>query len=221
MTEPGLTPEEDRVLRARIDALPGSIEPARDLWPDIRGRIDAARAKPLGVITAGDAGGAEAEPSTRVLAAPATSQATSRGVSWPRLAAAAAVLIVSSVSLTWLAIRPSAPEAAVAVEPTDPMSGGAVEAVPSATALATFASYERSAADLATALEQRAARLDPATRDVLDRSLRTIDEALSEARAALAADPASAAFQSFVDAAYRQKLDFLRRANDLAALQGA
>lgn len=200
MTEPGLTPEEHRALRAQVDALPASIEPARDLWPEIRGRMDAARVKPLGVIITPTA---------------------SRGASWPRLAAAAAVLVVSSVSLTWLAMRPSEPAPAVAVEPTDPTAEGAASAMPSATALATFASYERSAADLATTLEQRAARLDPATREVLDRSLRTIDEALSEARAALAADPASAAFQSFVDAAYRQKLDFLRRANDLAALQGA
>jgi hypothetical protein len=199
MTEPGLTPDEDRVLRARIDALPASVEPARDLWPEIRARVDAVRVRPM------------MAPLERP---PATVRAPRPW--WLGLAAAAAMLVVASVSLTWLVMRPGVTSSTVAEQPAD-----STPPVVPAAALASFASYERSAADLASALEQRAERLDPATRTVLERSLRTIDEALAEARAALAADPSSAAFHSFVEAAYRQKLDFLRRANDVAALQGA
>jgi hypothetical protein len=201
MTEPGLTPGEDRVLRAHIDALPASVDPARDLWPEIKARVDAVRVRPM------------MPPLERP---PATVVVPASRPWWPGLAAAAALLVVASVSLTWLVMRPDATSSTVAEQPLD----SAPPVVPAA-ALASFASYERSAADLASALEQRAERLDPATRAVLERSLRTIDEALTEARAALAADPSSAAFHSFVEAAYRQKLDFLRRANDVAALQGA
>ena len=54
-----------------------------------------------------------------------------------------------------------------------------------ARAFATVASYERSSAELANTLERRGASLDPRTRAVLERSLRTIDDAIAEARGAL------------------------------------
>lgn len=196
MIHDDLTPDEEQRLRTQVAALPDSIEPAHDLWPAIHGRIEAARVSAL--------------PATRIDMIPAR-----RRMPWVRLAAAAAVLVVTSATLTWLAVVPKEP-----MMPALAIPAGDVPATSSPSSLATFASYERSAADLATALEQRAARLDPATRAVLERSLRTIDEAIAEARAALAADPASAAYQTFVESAYRQKIDFLRRANDIAALQG-
>lgn len=207
MTDEDLTPDEERRLRARVASLPDMIEPARDLWPTIRGRIEAARISAL--------------PTAAPLEhAPATHR---RRMPWIRLGAAAAALVIVSVSLTWLAVVPTEPRMPVipsievpANDPANDPANGAASAP-----LATFASYERSAADLASALERRSSRLDPATRTVLERSLRTIDAAIAEARAALAADPASAAYQTFVEAAYRQKIDFLRRANDVAALQGS
>jgi hypothetical protein len=137
-----------------------------------------------------------------------------RALRWPALAAAAAVLVIASVSLTWLVTRPG-PGGPLAIA-----ESAGISPAPSTAALASFASYERSAADLASTLGKRASRLDPATRAVLERSLRTIDEAIAEARAALVADPSSAAYQTFVESAYRQKIDFLRRANDVAALHG-
>lgn len=208
MIEPGLTPGEERALGERIAALPESIEPARDLWPAIQARVDTSRVRPLQHRSAAGRGSFDAPTLPPIVARQSHRQ-------WAGVAAAAAVLISASVSLTWLAMHPANPAPAVAEAPFE---GAAI--VPG-TALASFASYERSAADLASALELRAQRLDPATRAVLERSLRTIDEALHEARSALAADPSSAAFHSFVEAAYRQKLDFLRRANDVAALTGA
>jgi hypothetical protein len=87
-------------------------------------------------------------------------------------------------------------------------------------AFATVAAFERSSAELAATLERRGATLDPRTRAVLEQSLRTIDEAIAEARVALDSDPRNPAVQAFVAAAYRQKIDFLRRANDVAVSQG-
>lgn len=90
----------------------------------------------------------------------------------------------------------------------------------SSRAFATVAAFERSSAELAATLERRGATLDPRTRAVLEQSLRTIDEAIAEARVALDTDPRNPAVQAFVAAAYRQKIDFLRRANDVAVSQG-
>lgn len=122
-----------------------------------------------------------------------------------RLAAAAVLLIAVSAGGTYWAMRPAGD-----APPMDP-----------AAALASFASYERSAAELTAALDRRRAKLDPATLAVLERTLRTIDGAIAEAREALATDPANPAVQAFVATAYRQKIDFLKRANDVAAELGS
>ncbi len=191
-----LTPDETRRLRDAVAALPESVDPARDLWPDIRARIEATRVVAL----------------PREQGAPvATSGPRGPRVSWPQLAAAAAVLVLASVALTRWITEPVVPTVVVAP---------AMDSAGTARALASFASFERTAADLTAALERRAGQLDPATRAVLERSLRTIDQAIAEAREALVADPASAAMRGFVESAYRQKVDFLRRANDVAALRG-
>ncbi len=210
MTDQDLTPGEQQRLRAQVARLPEEIEPTHDLWPAIRGRIEAARVTAL--PTAAPLGPANAEE------AAAGRPGERRRMPWGRLAAAAVALVILSVSLTWLAVVPDEPR--MPMIPSIAGSPADVSGATTPTTLAMFASYERSAADLASTLEQRSARLDPATRAVLERSLRTIDAAIAEARTALAADPASAAYQSFVEAAYRQKIDFLRRANDVAALQG-
>lgn len=123
-----------------------------------------------------------------------------------RMLAAAAALVLISVTATWKAIEWRMATSA--------------ERVATARAFATVAGFERSSAELSATLDRRGATLDPRTRAVLERSLRTIDGAIAEARAALDADPVNPAVQAFVAAAYRQKLDFLRRANDVAVTQG-
>lgn len=119
--------------------------------------------------------------------------------------AAAAALVVMTAGTMWV-VLPRAPQV-VADVPQVP-----------APAL-TFVAYERSAAELTSLYERRAATLDPATREVLERSIRTIDQALAEAREALERDPSDIETRAFVESAYRQKLDFLRRANDVAMLR--
>lgn len=178
MTDPRI-PDDDPRLRELLARLPEAQEPARDLWPEIRARVDAERVQALPVAGA-------ARRSSRMIPL--------------RLAAAAAVLLVVATATLTVWTRPTATSA-----PIDSAS------------IYSFASYERSADELSTLLAQRSAKLDPATREVLERSLRTIEEALAEARAALEREPANAEMRAFVEAAWRQKLDFLRRANDVAA----
>lgn len=202
MTDPRI-PDDDPRLRDAIARLPQEIPPARDLWPEIRAELEADRVRALpGSEIASDA------PGVRRFA---------RAARWPELAAAALVLIVATAGITWQVIRSTSsapPSVVVELPPSDAPVGGAA-------AFARFASYERWTAELSTALDQRSATLDPETRAVLEKSLRTIDEALSEARAALERDPSSSAIRDYVESAYRHKLDFLRRANDVAALRGA
>jgi len=187
-------------LRAALQRLPAAVEPERDLWPSIRARIDQGRVQALP-----GGGGAASRPA---------------GERWPwyarpqRLAAAAALLVAATATATWWTVRTT--PASDLAEVTAPAAS-----VDPAAALASFASYERSAAELTATLERRRGALDPNTLAVLERTLRTIDGAIAEAREALATDPGNAAVQGFVATAYRQKIDFLRRANDVAAELGS
>ncbi|MBL8996378.1 MAG: hypothetical protein JNL44_03590 [Gemmatimonadetes bacterium] len=193
-----LMSDDDPRLRDAIERLPDEIPPGRDLWPGIRAQLEAER-----VVALPTAPTAPTAP--EAAAAPQRGRRVSLPVGW--VAAAAAVLVLATATVTWRLRDPAPPP--VAQERPEPLSDG----------LVTFASYERSAAELTLLLEQRAERLEPATRAVLERSLRTIDEALQEARDALARDPASPGGRAFVEAAWRQKIDFLRRANAVAALR--
>lgn len=204
MTDPQI-PDADPRLREALGRLKDEISPERDLWPEIRAQLEAERVRIF--------------PGTGPEIGSETGSDTDVAPGRPRIAlgirgalAAAAALVLMTATVTWQLRGPAAPEVAGTLQPdaTETSAGG----------LASFASYERSAAELSSLLDERTVRLDPATRAVLERSLRTIDEALEEARAALATDPASPGARAFVETVWRQKLDFLRRANDVATLRG-
>jgi hypothetical protein len=189
----------DPRIRARLDALPREVEPAQDLWPTIRARIEAGRVQALP--------GAAAATGARLdhVAVPGRGAGAPAGpIGGPRrwhLAAAAVLLVVASSASTWAVLR--ATRAPAPVE-----------------ALATFEPVAREAAGLSARLDARRPRLDARTLAILERSLRTIDLAIAEAREALATDPANPAIHAFVAQAYRRKIDFLERANALEGLEG-
>jgi hypothetical protein len=72
--------------------------------------------------------------------------------------------------------------------------------------------YESEIAKLRDVLTERGAELDSATVAVLERNLLVIDRAISESKAALAADPASAFLANRLNHAYDTKLELLRSA---------
>lgn len=88
-------------------------------------------------------------------------------------------------------------------------------AVESSHLTALESQYSAASAELSDALERARARLAPETVATIERSLRIIDHALAESRQALARDPGNAALGQLVAAAWRQKVDLLRRATAL------
>jgi anti-sigma factor RsiW len=163
------------------------MTPPPDLWNDIRASLVAPTRRPT-----------------------VTSWWLQRGF----LAAAAVLLIVVSSTITAVIMRQRTtviPEtrAAVAVSPTSvslPASMAAIEA-----------EYVGTAAELAEALAAQRSKLAPATVAKVEASLRVIDDAIAEARRALAEDPANRTLLDIFSANYQQKLQLLRRAAELPA----
>ena len=117
------------------------------------------------------------------------------------LAAAAVLLIAVSSGATMLYLR-TLPSARPPVRPSNNLT-------------ALESQYRAASAELTDALEKARPRLSPATVATIERSLRIIDQALAESRAALARDPGNEALGQLVVAAWRQKVDLLRRATAL------
>jgi hypothetical protein len=119
--------------------------------------------------------------------------------SWVLAAAALLLIALSSGVTVWL-LRPAAANPA-----TQAISWSPLEA-----------QYASAAAELGTALEHARALLAPETVAVIERNLAVIDSALAESRRALARDPRNTVLEQLVIAAWRQKMDFLRRATALS-----
>lgn len=115
------------------------------------------------------------------------------------LAAAAILLIAVSSAVTAVVLRQPPGHAAVQ-QPTS-----------------LEAEYAAASEDLLRALDQARARLSPETIATIEKSLHLIDAALDESRRALAKDPGNQALSRLVVAAWRQKVDLLRRAAALVS----
>lgn len=174
----------ERELRRELAALPRSIEPPPELLAAIHAEIDA---QPLRV-----SGGPTAAMPLR--------ERSLRSLRWP-LAAAALVLVTATALVTSAVLRE--PDAVAVAEG----GSGVVHEV-----LAVEGRYVSAAAELEAVLAAGSGQLAPATRALLEDNLRVIDRALTESRAALAADPGNAALAELLRSAYEQKLALLRRA---------
>ena len=184
-----------RRVVARARALE-STGPATDLWPGIATRIGAAPA----------------------LRAEGRTGARAHGrftFSLPQLLAAGIALMVLSGGSVWL-LRPGS-------DPPPSRSGAA--AAPAESGLGTPVSWQRRAApgydaavaDLERVLTEGRGRLDTATVRVLEQNLRVIDQAIEQARRAVAADSANAYLNSHLAETMRRKLDLLRQAASLVS----
>jgi Putative zinc-finger len=171
--------------------------PDRDLWPGVSARIDRVA------------------PTRRV------------SFTLPQLAAAAAVLIaVSGALAVRLAERAEAPRTASQSPVTAPVpddtpgtapDAGRIGATPLAERVSfADAQYDAAVADLEKAVKNGRGRLDKATIDIVEHNLQIIDQAIAQAREALAADPANGYLSGHLVEARRRKLDLLRRAAALA-----
>ena len=127
------------------------------------------------------------------------------------LAAAALLLVAVSSAVTALLVRH--PQA-VAVRQPAPAAPLATVRLPVA-ARAVDADYQAVIRELDESLAQRRAQLAPETIAKVEASLRVVDQAIGEARHALAADPANRDLVDLLAASYERKLELLRRASEL------
>ncbi len=152
------------------------VAPASDLWPGIKGRIDATKVLPFARRSRARFGFRE------LLAAGIVMAAAGAGGSW-----------------YWTHREP----AALAVADR-PVSGAGFEL--------TSTAYDSALAELGRTLTARRGQLDTSTVRVLERSIRTIDQAVAEARAAIQRDTANAYLNEQIAANLRQKLNLLKAA---------
>ena len=127
------------------------------------------------------------------------------------LAAAALLLVAASSAVTALLVRRPP---VVAVRHAEPSALVAAVVLPGS-ARAVDADYQAVIRELDQSLDQRRAQLAPETIAKVEASLRVVDEAIGEARRALAADPANRDLVDLLAASYERKLELLRRASEL------
>lgn len=139
----------------------------------------------------------------------------------PQLAAAAALLIAVSAGTAIKFAAPAVP-ASVPVEQTAKDELAQAEAAESIATIAVTpvgfsdAQYDAAVADLEKAVKAGRGRLDKSTIEVVEHNLQIIDQAIAQAREALAGDPANSYLSGHLVEARRRKLDLLRRAAALA-----
>lgn len=183
-----------RVVRWAREA--PSAEPG-NLWPDIAARIGAVSPKVRSL---------DAHRARRQVA-----------FTLPQLATAAALLIAIAGGGAWSLAR------SVGTAPTAPIATTAAPstgiALPAGLPTRAEASYNAAVADLEAALAAGRDRLSPTTVATLERNLARIDQAIAEARRALAGDPANAYLNSHLATTMQQKLDVLQQAATLARAQ--
>jgi hypothetical protein len=206
-----LDPTKLQQLLGATARLPREVEPSRDAWPAIRARIDAQRVRSI---------------------APATEPVTvpRHPTRWLIAAAAVVVLATGIAVVARQDPTPTTPIAAITEPPpapAAPSSGGAPE--PSGVAIpvsvnsanpalaAALDQYREASRELEAEVAAHAAALSPNTREVVRRSLATIDTAIADLRAALGADPRDVAAGQALSLVYERKLDFLKRVRALPA----
>jgi anti-sigma factor RsiW len=182
-----------REMSRRAKQMPPSVTPPPAIWNGIRSAIESE--------------------------APETVSRQRPWLSRPMLAAAGLVIAAVSSLLTATAVgrSPRAPTGPVAVAARNPSS----QSASGSSALAEFTiqenDYLKTASALADVLERQQASLSPETVAQLRKSLRVIDDAILEARNALARDPANRVIVEMLKASYAQKIDLLRRTTEMSA----
>jgi anti-sigma-K factor RskA len=179
-------------ILAQAADLPKTIEPPAEAWLNIRAAIE------------------------RDKEAVATHQGTTETI-WRRsyvLAAAVVLAAVLSSSGTALYLNSRNTDSASARATASNAANGAAPATFVAFTIEEN-TYLRNVAVLQDLLDQREASLAPETVAQLKASLRTIDEAILEARNALARDPANKMLIEMLSGTYRQKMDLMRRTAEM------
>lgn len=177
--------EAAKSLISATRSLPNSVEPDRDLWPGIKAKIEDRRVVP---------GSFDSRP------VPATRRV------W--MAAAAAAILVISVSVAYMAGLERAQTRTASVTPVE---SGAVLAAYGGPAM----DLELARNQLRSNLEHRRGELSPETWSVVMENMAVIDDAISRIEHALADNPNDGRLNRQLAVAYRRQIDLLQRATRL------
>ena len=170
--------------------------PETDLWPGIEARVAALAQQP-----------ASETRSRRPAAA-------RRGItlSWPQLVAAGLLIVALSGGGAWLATR--GPRFAGRTTQPAQTDGGTNYAAAHQDA---DPAYAAEVADLEKALAEHRGQLDPSTVKTIEANLKIIDLATTQARQALAADPANPYLKEYLSKSMRRKVELLKQATEFAS----
>ncbi len=184
MNEKATDTESIRRLLAEAAEIPRSIEPPRDLWPEIAGRLVERR--PAAVLAG----------------------------TWRRWAyqAVAAILFMALGALLALVLRPataSSPEATTAqLSPGEVLPASATGASEFAK---VEAEYLRAKDQLWLLALSRRDDLSPVAMRVVERNLRIIEAAIRDLRGVLDSDPENRQIEGLLLAKHRQGIEILQR----------
>lgn len=182
-----------RALRSAAANTPETIQPPPDAWTEIERSINASKT---------------------VAFPPSSAPVAVTRFSRFQVAAAAVVLMAVSSGITAVVMR----------QPGNTRLAGTDSAAHNAPVVTTAAAseivlleeeYLATAVSLRDALNKERDALSPQTIATVERSLKIIDDAIAEARAALMADPANTALREMLRKNHQQKIDFLRRTTSL------
>ena len=218
------------MIRAEAKRLP-ALAPPRDLWAGIAGRIEAPvvalpvlpgersrRPRPWWMTGVAAASLVLATAGVTWWMARARYEATG-GPSIGRAVDSAAPVPLAApaaaTTTTTLAAVPAAPVDAASTTPERVAAGRST--VGRVARVGYQAAYDREIRSLREILESREHRLDPATVAVIERSLRVIDDAIVEARAAVERDPENAWLRGRLSRALDRKVHMLRTVATLPA----
>jgi anti-sigma-K factor RskA len=181
-----------QAIVARARELPRSVEPPPEAWSGIRAAI--------------------ARDETAIRADTQFVRVGNRRTSYLMAASVLLAAVLSSAGTAWYLNARNSGSNAVVVSASNVPSG-------TPATLAAFAveenNYLRTASRLQDLLDQQEGALAPETVAQLRASLRAIDDAINEARSALARDPANRLLVEMLSSNYRQKVDLLRRSTEL------
>lgn len=174
-------------LDAQAAELPRSIEPERDLWPDIQARIDAGRGA--------------TDPQAR----------ESHSRIWTFAAGMAASAMVALLVVHALRGDVQEPDTFV-VDAEPPATAAPVPSDPVETLLVEptwISGVEQVSNDLRTDYEASLDMLSDETRQVVEENLAQIHDSLAKIHAALAKDPSNAALHRLLASTYQQELNLI------------
>jgi putative zinc finger protein len=187
-----------RVVARAQAAATAARPPQTDLWHGVAGRIDRIRQPRRVSFTI-----------SQLAAAAVLVAAVSGGLAWQ--------FAPSVRTAEGLRDQSTGPGQVAQASPAGPGRDAALgDDVGVVTVSLADDQYDAAVADLEKALKQGRGKLDASTIAVVEQNLQTIDQAIAQAREALATDPANTYLSSHLVEARRRKLDLLRRATELS-----